>query len=92
MTIKKILDIRIVSVGFSLNAIIQNIIYNTNPSMPHSCIVSIKITLHNNNANSTIFVFFIKKTIKRPASLIEIISTEISTASDMKTPNKIIIL
>ena len=40
----KILDIRIVSVGFSLNAIIPNIIYNTNPRMPHSCIVSIKIT------------------------------------------------
>ncbi|HEX7141860.1 MAG TPA: hypothetical protein VF222_05220, partial [Nitrososphaeraceae archaeon] len=71
---------------FSLNAIIPDTIYNTNPGIPHSCIVSIRITPHKISANPTTFVFFIQKTIKRPASLIAIISTEISTASAKKNP------
>ena len=54
--------------------------------MPHSCTVSIKITPHNINANPTTFAFFIKKTIKRPVSLITIISIETSTASAKTIP------
>ena len=54
--------------------------------MPYSCTVSIKITPHNINANPTTFAFFIKKTIKRPVNLVEIILTEISTASANEDP------
>ena len=80
----KVLDIRIFSGVFLLMPLSQ-ILYTIQILEYPIAILLVLDYPHKISANPTTFVFFIQKTIKRPASLIAIILTEISNASVIKT-------